>query len=219
VGRMVPKRRGRLINLQNRAPAFARMDKLLRSAVIVAGHHEAMPMHRRDGVERIFNRHLHFIAAAINSFDENRPAVGGGDEGVASEGGGWGGMVPVVWAMADVDAATAITIAATRKLRIMAGSPSSLSNSSTTSQPSHGSATALRRTIASVIWRRRRSLYPTKIVQFALRSCNLRYMPLRANKILRSRGTIAGRRASTASKNCSGDWCRCYEAFHERGIF
>jgi hypothetical protein len=52
--------------------------------------------------------------------DEYWFAVGGGDGGW--EGGARGGIVPVVWAMTDVDATTAITlaIAAARKLTIMA---------------------------------------------------------------------------------------------------
>jgi hypothetical protein len=52
--------------------------------------------------------------------DEYWFAVGGGDGGW--EEGAGGGMVPVVWAMTDVDATTAITlaIAAARKLSIMA---------------------------------------------------------------------------------------------------
>jgi hypothetical protein len=47
-------------------------------------------------------------------------AVGGGDEGW--EGGTGGGIAPVVWAMTDVDATIAITlaIAAARKLSVMA---------------------------------------------------------------------------------------------------
>jgi hypothetical protein len=52
--------------------------------------------------------------------DEYWLAVGGGDGGWES--GGAGEIVPVVWAMTDVDATSAITlpIAATRKLRIIA---------------------------------------------------------------------------------------------------
>jgi hypothetical protein len=62
--------------------------------------------------------------ASINSFDENWFVVDGGD-GEASDGGGCGGMLPVVWAMTDVVAAAAATtlaIAAPRKLALMAGS-------------------------------------------------------------------------------------------------
>jgi hypothetical protein len=62
--------------------------------------------------------------ASIISFDENWFAVDGGNGGW--EGGAGGEIVPVVWAMPDADATTAITlaIAAARKLAIMAGSPS-----------------------------------------------------------------------------------------------
>jgi hypothetical protein len=58
--------------------------------------------------------------ASIISLDEYWFAVGSGD--VGWEEGAGGGMVPVVWAMTDVDATTAITlaIAAARKLSIMA---------------------------------------------------------------------------------------------------
>ena len=62
--RMEPKRRGRLVDGQNRTPTIAWMNKLLRPAVVIAGHQEPMPMNRCDKVERIFDRHLHFIAAA-----------------------------------------------------------------------------------------------------------------------------------------------------------
>ena len=67
-----------------------------------------------------------WLPALINSFDENWLAVGGGDDGVTSGGGDWGGIVPVVCAMTGVHATAAITlaIAATRKLIITAGSPS-----------------------------------------------------------------------------------------------
>src|SRR5262249_37384605 len=66
--------------------------------------------------------------ASINSFDENWPVVAGGGEG-ATPGGGWGASVPVVWAIASVDAtAIRLAIAATRELGIMAA-PRKPSNS------------------------------------------------------------------------------------------
>jgi hypothetical protein len=62
--------------------------------------------------------------ASINSFDENGDVIGGCGGKVTSEGGGCDGVVPVVWAMTDVDATATITpvMAATRKLKIIAGS-------------------------------------------------------------------------------------------------
>src|ERR1700751_5441918 len=61
--------------------------------------------------------------ASIISLDEYWFAVGCGDG--AWEDGAGGGIVPVVWAMTDVGATTAITlaIAAARKLSIMAAPP------------------------------------------------------------------------------------------------
>jgi len=74
-----------------------------------------------------------WLPALINSFDENWLAVGGGDDGVTSGDGAWGGIVPLVCAVTGVHTMAAITlaIAATRKLIITAGSPSA-SNSRTT---------------------------------------------------------------------------------------
>jgi hypothetical protein len=59
--------------------------------------------------------------ASIISFDEYWFVV---DDDGSWEGGAGGGIVPVVWAMPDVDAATTITLAmaAARKLALMAGS-------------------------------------------------------------------------------------------------
>src|SRR5262249_8730318 len=62
--RVEPKRRSRLIDLQYRAPTIAWINQLLRPSVAVARHQEPMPMHRRDRVECIFDRHLDLIAAA-----------------------------------------------------------------------------------------------------------------------------------------------------------
>ena len=62
--RMVPKRRGCLIDLQNWTPRITSVDKLLRPSVNVAGYQEPVPVYRGDSVERVFNRHLHLIAAA-----------------------------------------------------------------------------------------------------------------------------------------------------------
>src|SRR5215469_8935396 len=73
-----------------------------------------------------------WLPALINSFDENWLPASGGDDGVTSEDGDWGGIVPVVCAITGVHTAAAITaIAATRKLIITAGSPSA-ANSRTT---------------------------------------------------------------------------------------
>jgi len=62
--------------------------------------------------------------ASIISFDEYWFVVDGGNGGWES--GAGGGIVPVVWAMPDVDAMTAITLAMTaaRELALMAGTPS-----------------------------------------------------------------------------------------------
>jgi hypothetical protein len=62
-----------------------------------------------------------WCAASIISLDEYWFAVGGGGNGGWEVGAG-GGIVPVVWAMTDMDATTAITLAipATRKLNITA---------------------------------------------------------------------------------------------------
>ena len=62
--RMKPKRRGRLIDLQNWTPCTASVNKLLRPSINVTRYQEPVPMYRRDSVERVFNRHLNFIAAA-----------------------------------------------------------------------------------------------------------------------------------------------------------
>jgi hypothetical protein len=62
--RVVPSRRGRLVDLQNGAPALAWINRLMRPAVVIAGHQEPVPMHRCHNVERILDRHLHLIAAA-----------------------------------------------------------------------------------------------------------------------------------------------------------
>ena len=74
--RMKPERRGRLVNLQDRAPTIAGINQLLWPSVTITRHQEAMPMHRRNRVECIFDRHLDFIAAAhANDRSEDRRRV------------------------------------------------------------------------------------------------------------------------------------------------
>jgi hypothetical protein len=72
---------------------------------------------------------VYHCPASIISLDEYWFAVGGGDGGW--EAGAGGGIVPVVWAMTDMDATTAITLAipATRKLNITAAPPTAPRNS------------------------------------------------------------------------------------------
>jgi hypothetical protein len=61
---MEPKRRSRLIDLQDGAPTVARTDQSLWPAIIVTGYQEPVPMHRRNSLDVIFDRHLDFIATA-----------------------------------------------------------------------------------------------------------------------------------------------------------
>ena len=77
--RMKPKRCGSLVDLQNRTPRVARLNKLLWPAVIVAGDQKSMPMNGCDHIERILNRDLHFVASAQadnRSKDRARVAIG-----------------------------------------------------------------------------------------------------------------------------------------------
>ena len=60
---MKPKCRGGLIDLQHWPPAFARLNELLRPAVIVTGHQKPVPVHRRGGIEMVLHDHFDFIAA------------------------------------------------------------------------------------------------------------------------------------------------------------
>jgi hypothetical protein len=58
---MIPKRRSRLIDLQDWSPRTASGNELLWSSVNVARHQETVPVHGRDTVERVFNGHLNFF--------------------------------------------------------------------------------------------------------------------------------------------------------------
>ncbi|MET4037949.1 hypothetical protein ABIC03_005152 [Bradyrhizobium sp. RT6a] len=60
--RMVPKCRCRLVNREDRSPCLAGVDPLLRPAVRMPRHQQAMPMDGGREMDRVVDDHLHAIS-------------------------------------------------------------------------------------------------------------------------------------------------------------